>query len=224
MCCCVPCMTDALFSTLRSRLAARLAPQLQHELRNPLNALSLHSDLLLRMTSTLEPALAARMSNSLKAIKTRIADLQQRQDDYVTLWLARPEGLARCRLAETLTAAQAVLRPLLAHQEITLDWSSIEACRDLTIALDRSALHLLLVGLVTAAVEDAHDDGLAAVEWQVKATPAQGGEPARLWLRLPARHTAAANPLSTELTNWIAQEQPTITRAPEGFGLPVVAA
>ena len=213
-------MTEPLFSTLRSRLAARLAPQLQHELRNPLNALSLHSDLLLRMSSTLEPTLAARMGNSLKAIKARIADLQQRQDDYVALWLAHPETTQHCRLAEALGAAQAVLRPLLAHQEITLDWSSIEACRELTIALDRSALHLLLVGMVTAAVAEPRDDGLAHLEWPVESTPAQNGEPARLWLRWPARATALT-PLRAEMERWLEREQPAITCTHEGLGLPL---
>jgi len=77
-----------LFCDLRGRLASRLSSQLLHDLRNPVNALSLHADLLARLVAM--PEAEDRATASLRVIRERIGELTRRQDALVSLWLAPP--------------------------------------------------------------------------------------------------------------------------------------
>lgn len=136
---------------LRTRLAAELAPQLLHELRNPINAISLHTDLLLKLVASTESPTPSRLSGSLETIKKRLADLQRRQDDLVAYWLADEEpGADSATLGDVLPAVKAVLSPLLSHHECRLDATALDAVSNCRVSLSAQELHLLLVALAAA--------------------------------------------------------------------------
>lgn len=83
---------ERLFVRLRGLLAPELAGRVQHELRNPLNALSLHADLIARLLQKKEPDAAARIAPSVEVIRQRLQELQRRQDAALALWLESPEA------------------------------------------------------------------------------------------------------------------------------------
>ena len=78
-----------LYSNLRGAVARRLTEAVLHELRNPLNALSLHTDLMQRLLSGGQPV--ERVLPSLEVMRQRVGDLRKRQDAAVALWLGDAE-------------------------------------------------------------------------------------------------------------------------------------
>lgn len=109
-----------LFSTLRSVLATQLTECVLHELRNPLNALSLHADLMARVLAGGGPV--ERALPSVEVIKQRVGDLRKRQDAAVALWLgdaAQPE-MANADLRAVVDESLRLARGHLALQEVRL--------------------------------------------------------------------------------------------------------
>jgi signal transduction histidine kinase len=150
-----------LMERLRIALAPRLAAQVLHELRNPMNAMSLHADLLARtIPKTEDPVQRARAEASVQVIKTRLADLNQRQGTMVALWLAlaNPEGVGAVSgltVAAIFENSLQLLRGLFALHNVVLRTENVDR---ITAGPDRTAsqhLHLVLIALLAAACESA---------------------------------------------------------------------
>ena len=69
----------------RQALLGRLAGTLSHDLRNPLNAICLQTDLLEEDLQQLPPEQRVQMVESLAEIKTEVARLHDMMQDYLTL-------------------------------------------------------------------------------------------------------------------------------------------
>jgi signal transduction histidine kinase len=107
-----------LFQRLRGVLAPELAGRVQHELRNPLNALSLHADLIARLLQKNGSAPAA-IGPSVEVIRQRLQELERRQDAMLALWLAPPEAAeAPPSLGAVLDETLRLLRGHLSQQNI----------------------------------------------------------------------------------------------------------
>jgi hypothetical protein len=160
-----------LFVDLRCRLSSRLSSQLLHELRNPMNALSLHADLLARLITTADGL--ERAANSVQLIRDRLKDLALRQNAMVALWLAPPAGadggmLPRLENALRMVRAYGALHELRvrdngldalrhckppvvpAHAEVALVAWLLLAC-DLTLMAARAPRELLVEALPSPA-------------------------------------------------------------------------
>src|SRR3546814_11597284 len=76
-----------IFTRLRCLLSSRLSSQFLHDLRNPINALSLHADLLAR--TVVVPGPAERSAVSLRVIRDRRTELPRRQNPFVPFCLEK---------------------------------------------------------------------------------------------------------------------------------------
>jgi signal transduction histidine kinase len=149
-----------LAERLRMALAPRLAAQVLHELRNPMNAMSLHADLLVRTVAKAEdPVQRARAEASVQVIRARLADLNQRQDAMVALWLTLAQSGTMAPAGQTLSAvvenALQLLRGLYALHGVMLRTENLDR---ITAIADRPAsqhFQLVLIALLTAACETA---------------------------------------------------------------------
>jgi signal transduction histidine kinase len=106
---------------LRGLLAAQLAGRVQHELRNPLNALTLHADLIARLLQKNHaPDPAARLLPSVEVIRQRLQELEQRQDAAVALWLAPAEAAETVSFGAVVGDSLRLLRGWLSLHEVRL--------------------------------------------------------------------------------------------------------
>lgn len=185
-----------LYAALRDALARRLTEAVLHELRNPLNAMSLHADLLLRLLPGEQPA--ARAQPSLEVIRQRIGDLRQRQDAAVALWLgdaahAETQGAA---LAAVVDDSMRLLRGHLALHEVRLRGARLEQIGAVRLRRGAAATRLVLMALLLAACAGAAHyraaDGSAEVLLQAGAD----GATLQLELQAPLQAQALARDLA----------------------------
>jgi signal transduction histidine kinase len=150
-----------LHQRLRGVLAQQLLECVLHELRNPLNALGLHADLIARLLGGGDPAAAPRALSSVEVIKERLGELRRRQDAALALWLgdpAQPGGAALAPLVEhslRLLRGHASLHQVRLHGE---DLSLIGAAR---LRDDALPAQIALITLLVAACEGAHHNPAA---------------------------------------------------------------
>jgi len=150
---------ERCFQQLRSHLGERLAPQILHELRNPMNALSLHTDLLGRLIAM--PEAAERAGASARVLRDRQRDLTARHDALVALWLA-PVAHGDEQTMRTLVAgALRMVRNYGSLRDIRMQVDALDALD--TVQRPRAAAHVELV-LVAALLLVC--DGLAGGESQ----------------------------------------------------------
>lgn len=145
-----------LMERLRIALAPRLAAQVLHELRNPMNAMSLHADLLARTVPKAEdPVQRARAEASVQVIKTRLADLNQRQGTMVALWLAlaQADAAPAPTLAAVLENSLHLMRGLYSLHDVVLRAEDLDRITAGPDRLTTQHLHLVLIALLTAACE-----------------------------------------------------------------------
>lgn len=151
----------ASFLALRNLASARLVAQVLHELRNPMNALSLHSDLLGRL---LQPGAAApeRAATSLKAIRDRLNDLGTRQNHAVQLWLAAADAVDESPIALTglVDEILRLLRGLFVLSEIRLRGEALELLDAAAPLRSSAALRLAVIALLLSA----HDGACRSAE------------------------------------------------------------
>ncbi len=140
-----------LYSTLRGLLAQRLTECVLHELRNPLNALSLHADLLARLL--LEGAQVERSLPSVEVIRHRVGDLRKRQDAAVMLWLgdAALAEAAGSDLAEIVDSSLRLLRGHLALQEVRLRSEALQLIGAMRLRSGAAQTRLVLMALLLMA-------------------------------------------------------------------------
>lgn len=114
-----------IFTRLRCLLSSRLSSQFLHDLRNPTNALSLHTDLLARLVTM--PDAAERSAVSLRVIRERLTELTRRQSALVSLWLATPAAETDTSTQGIMENAVRVVRGFGALHEIHLRADEVDA-------------------------------------------------------------------------------------------------
>lgn len=140
-----------LFSTLRGVLAAQLTECVLHELRNPLNALSLHADLMARVLAG--GGAVERALPSIEVIKQRVGDLRRRQDAAVALWLgdpAQPE-MASAELRAVVDDSLRLVRGHLALQEVRLRSEALDLIGAARLRSGAAQTRLVLMALLLMA-------------------------------------------------------------------------
>jgi signal transduction histidine kinase len=140
-----------LFSSLRGVLAQQLTEAVLHELRNPLNAMSLHADLMVRVLSA--NGLAQRMLPSVDVIKQRVGDLRGRQDAAVRLWLgdATLAEAACADLAVVVDESLRLLRSHLALHDVRLRSADLHLIGTLRLRSGAAQARLALMALLLMA-------------------------------------------------------------------------
>lgn len=142
---------ERLLVALRGLLGRRLTGSVLHELRGPLNALSLHRDLIERVLAGGDLAASApRLQGSAGVIRERLRDLAQRQDAAVALWLGEPVpgGVELKRLVED---SLRLLRGHLSLQEVLLRSEGLDALAGVHLARGAVEAQLVLIALLLAA-------------------------------------------------------------------------
>jgi hypothetical protein len=156
-----------LFAALRGLLGRQLAGGLLHELRGPLNALSLHGDLIERMASSGEPAASApRILNSAGVMRERLRELSRRQDALVALWLGEPAS-GGAGLRQLVDESLRLLRGHLSLQEVRLRGDGLDCIGEACIAGGAAAAQLALFALLLGACAGARHNRVAAGEAEV---------------------------------------------------------
>lgn len=141
-----------LFSTLRGVLGQQLTECVLHELRGPLNALSLHADLMARLLSA-GAQQVQRALPSVEVIKQRVGDLRKRQDAAVMLWLgdvAQAEA-AGADLGEVVDSSLRLVRGHLALQEVRLRSEALQLIGSTRLRQGAAQTRLVLMALLLTA-------------------------------------------------------------------------
>lgn len=142
---------------VRRRLAAlgELAAGVAHEVRNPLGAIQLYSNLLRRECRRLDPALLLidKIETGIRAIEAVVQD---------TLALAPRAGQLLPRpLVELIESAAECCAPVLAKRDVRLDVDISR--RDVHVLADGDGLQRVLVNLIMNAVEASPPGGRVEV-------------------------------------------------------------
>ena len=131
-------------------LLGRLASALSHEIRSPLNAIFLHTDLLEEDLQQLPPEQRVQMVESLTEIKTEVARLHDMMQDYLTL--ARLADLQHQpeELGTVVEDLGMEMQESIEARGLTLCLEGLERLGH--VALHRTTLHRALYNLVQQAV------------------------------------------------------------------------
>jgi PAS domain S-box-containing protein len=132
-------------------LLGRLASSLSHEIRNPLNAIFLHTDILEEEWRQPTPGSDAQVKQSLTTIKAEITRIDDLVQQYLSLARLSALQLEPEDLGVFLQGFGLEIREPLAARGITLSLSSIE---DLgPVALHKSTFRRALLNLVQNAMD-----------------------------------------------------------------------
>lgn len=163
-------------------MLGRLASSLSHEIRNPLNAIFLHADVLEEELHDASPDSPARMVESLAEIKTEIARLNDLVQDYLSL--ARLSDLQRepADLGELVASCVQEMQEQLTTRNITLHLAGLEDLE--LVALHRNAFRRVLLNLIQNAMDAMPDGGTLTFCGQQEDT----------WVRLQVSDTGTGIP------------------------------
>jgi hypothetical protein len=169
-----------LLDRLRTALAPRVATHLLHDLRNPMNALSLHADLAaqilaMRGGTAVE---SERMASSLRIIKERLRDLQGLQNRAVALWLGTPpEASSATTTGAVISETLRLLRGILARPQVNLNIDDLEllnSCPVTARALPSLQLSFIAVLMMVSTTPDVPEAPAAVRQLRTHAdTPAR---------------------------------------------------
>lgn len=185
-----------LFAALRAVLARQLSGCLLHELRGPLNALSLHRDLIERMVAAREAAAnTARILNSAGVLRERLRELGQRQDAIVALWLGEtaPGGGELKRMVED---SLRLLRGYLSLQEIRLRSEGLERIGEARLRRGAAEAQMTLLALLLAACAGARHNRVGDGEAEILFVAALAGPVLTLELQAPCEGQALGRELA----------------------------
>jgi two-component system, sporulation sensor kinase E len=138
-------------------MLGRLASSLSHEIRNPLNAIFLHTDVLEEELKQPTPDHQELISESLATIKTEIMRVNELVQDYLSL--ARLSTLQRevVDMGTMMEEFALEITELLADHQVTLE---LEMLADLgQVALHRNTLRRALLNLVHNAIDAMPEGG-----------------------------------------------------------------
>jgi len=133
------------------RLGARLAAGVSHEMRNPLAAVFLYVDLLAEELHDPAPSSATAIDQALTAIKTHLARVDDRLQDYLALVRVATLPQAPVDLTTVVTQWAQEITPLLTTQGITLELDALDQLG--TVMLHPPTLRRALLHLVHNAME-----------------------------------------------------------------------
>lgn len=139
------------------QMLGRLASALSHEIRNPLNAIFLHADVLEEALHDSSPEAQVQMEESLAEIKTEIGRLNDLVEDYLSL--ARLADLPRepADLGALVAACAQEMQEHLDVRNITLH---LEGLDDLPpVLLHRNAFRRVLLNLIQNAMDAMPEGG-----------------------------------------------------------------
>jgi signal transduction histidine kinase len=182
------------------RLLEALEPSLAHDLRGPLNTLTLHVELLRRVAATLDPNGVAeqqrqveKLQRSVQSLEREVGRLTSHVDGLLRLVGAPQEPPASSTLGALLEECQQDLRTVARHREIALHFELRADSPLRQREVLRRALLLVLYGeiersvagdTVTASLDLERDRGEAVLELRSSASD-RGAE------RAPASGAAA---------------------------------
>jgi signal transduction histidine kinase len=129
----------------------RLAAGLSHEMRNPLAAVFLYVDLLAEELHDPAPSSATAIDQALTAIKTHLARVDDRLQDYLALVRVATLPQAPVDLTTVVTQWAQEITPLLTAQGITLQLDALDQLG--TVMLHPPTLRRALLHLVHNAME-----------------------------------------------------------------------
>jgi len=129
----------------------RLAAGLSHEMRNPLAAVFLYVDLLAEELHDPAPSSATAIDQALTAIKTHLARVDDRLQDYLALVRVATLPQAPVDLTTVVTQWAQEITPLLTTQGITLQLDALDQLG--TVRLHPPTLRRALLHLVHNAME-----------------------------------------------------------------------
>jgi two-component system, sporulation sensor kinase E len=150
------------------QMLGRLASALSHEIRNPLNAIFLHADVLEEELRDPSPEAQAQMEESLAEIKTEIGRLNDLVQDYLSL--ARLADLPRepADLGELVASCAREMQEPLGGRNITLH---LEGLDDLPpVSLHRNAFRRVLLNLIQNAMDAMPEGGTLTIRGQCAAS------------------------------------------------------
>jgi PAS domain S-box-containing protein len=149
-------------------MLGRLASSLSHEIRNPLNAIFLHTDVLEEELKQPTPDHQELISESLATIKMEITRVNELVQDYLSL--ARLSSLQRevVNIGTMMEEFALEITELLAHHHVTLE---LEVLADLgQVALHRNTLRRALLNLVHNAIDAMPEGGILTLRGRQTAT------------------------------------------------------
>jgi len=156
----------AVFARLRAMLASCMAGHVLHDLRNPMNALSLHAEMLTRIADAddLLPQ-RSRIQSGSRSVKERLAELQIRQNAAFGLWLADPsfEEVGTTRAGSCMESVLRLAGGYFAMQEVRLELEGRELLERCQPKSPSSYLHIALLSILTRACDAARENGGAAM-------------------------------------------------------------
>jgi two-component system, NtrC family, sensor histidine kinase HydH len=132
-------------------MLGRLASALSHEIRNPLNAIFLHVDVLEEELRQPSPDSSAQLAASLADIKTELTRLSDLVQDYLSL--ARLSALQReaVMLGAAVEDFAAEMQETMESQGVTLHLLDLESLGE--VRLHQNAFRRVLLNLVQNAIE-----------------------------------------------------------------------
>lgn len=139
---------------LRAVLASRLSTQILHDLRNPMNALSLHADLLARLLEV--PQGVERAGGSLKVVRERLKDLSARQTEMVSLWLSPIDADVReLGLQPLIEDTLRMMRSHFSLRELRVHCAGLERLEGWPRVRFGARVRLVLIALLLLASDQA---------------------------------------------------------------------
>jgi PAS domain S-box-containing protein len=138
-------------------MLGRLASALSHEIRNPLNAIFLHVEVLEEEFQQPSPDSPAQIADSLADIKTEINRLNDLVQDYLSL--ARLSALQRepQPLGAVVESFAAEIQEMVESQRVTLHLQGLEALGE--VLLHQNAFRRVLINLVNNAIDAMPEGG-----------------------------------------------------------------
>jgi signal transduction histidine kinase len=219
-----------LLQNFRAVLASRLASSLLHELRNPLNALGLQSDLLTRMLKpAATPEAVAQAAGRVSQMKERLRDLLDRQNSMAGLWLSEPADAPPLDLPLLLDETLRLLRSYGSQREVRMQAQDLPALGSGTLRLDSMTFRIVLLAIGVLAVDSAATSSIGgdkAVLMQFSAADVHQQRAATLIVRADWRADALPGALHiSKLDEWLAtlalllDDQPVQLSQPHATGI-----
>ena len=135
----------------RLRLLGRLADALSHEIRNPLNAIFLHLDIVDEELRRPTPGDRTQVEQSLATVKGEVVRLHALMQDYLSLARLSDLQLDPEDVGMFLEAVARDVREQLAARGILFQLEGLEGLGE--VAIHKPTLHRALVNMVQHAVE-----------------------------------------------------------------------
>jgi len=183
-----------LLTALRGLLGGRLAGSVLHQLRSPLNALSLHAELIERSLSNGErPGAAQRALESAAVIRERLRELGRRQDAMAALWFGGDEGAG---LAVVVERSLGLLRGYLSLQGVHLRGVGLDALGGAQLPRGAAEAELALITLLLAACDGARHNRVGESEAEMLLAAESGAHGVSLELQAPSEADALGRELA----------------------------